>query len=242
MARIVILSSQVVGGLIGGSIARRVLEQAGHEVLLLPTVVLAHYPGHPRNPGVRAGTTVDGASLQGMVEALGKAGFLEACEAVMIGYLAANEQLDAVQDLIKRAKAPLFMAPAFGDDHCGFFVEQRIAEGLAPMMGQAAYSSMNRWEWDWFADQGADLPPQALITSWSRTEAKITNRIIDHGAVSSVDVLKRTTDWLVHGLGDLNAALLLRELLAGSGFAEAAQSAVKQAQTRLDPNQIELRL
>ncbi len=118
MAKVLCLSSQVVWGPVGNTAAVPVLQAAGHEVLQVPTILLSHHPGH----GMPVAQKTDAALFAGLIESVESRGGLADCAAVMTGYFAFPQQVEAaVAGVIRRLKAqnPALMVltdPVLGDD------------------------------------------------------------------------------------------------------------------------------
>ena len=114
---IVSLSSQVVYGHVGNCAAVPALQALGFEVLALPTVLLAHHPGH-RLPRGRMFPVEEVAAL---LEGIDEVGALATACAVLTGYLGlpgtAAVAADAVGRLRRHKPEALYLCdPVIGDN------------------------------------------------------------------------------------------------------------------------------
>jgi pyridoxine kinase len=127
MAKVLSLSSQVVWGPVGNTAAVPAMQERGHEVLQVPTILLSHHPGHGAPALQRTGAEVF-AALLASVE--GKGGLAD-CAAVFTGYFASAEQVVITAEMISRLRAnnPALMVlvdPVMGDDGRLY-----VADGIA---------------------------------------------------------------------------------------------------------------
>lgn len=100
MRQILMISSYVARDPVGLAAATPPLEQAGIEVVGLPTVVLSN---HPIRPHI-AGLALDPAILENMVAALDKNGWLGSFGAVFSGYLPSAKHVEVVAAAVKRLR------------------------------------------------------------------------------------------------------------------------------------------
>lgn len=234
MARVLAISSQVARGHVGLSAIVPALERLGHEVWALPTVLLSNHPGHPHS----AGTRIEAAVLQRMVDALDENGWLGEVDAMITGYLPSVAHVafaaEAVARLRERRPGLGYLCdPVSGDDPGGLYIGSEAAAALRDVLvARADVVTPNRFELAYLSGRvvgdaaSAALAARALgaatvlATSLDgRDQGEQANLIIaGEGAfVSRVPVRADVP----HGSGDLMAGLLLGYLLAGSGPVDA---------------------
>ena len=131
------VSSQVVYGHVGHGAIVPALQALGCEVLALPTVLLAHHPGH----GAPAGRAVPTEELAALADGLERVGALQPVDAVLSGYLGMAGSAEVVARAVARVRArrpgALFLCdPVIGDDGRVYVrdgVESAIAQHLLPL-------------------------------------------------------------------------------------------------------------
>ncbi len=101
MARILALSSHVAFGSVGLAVIVPALQWLGHEVIVIPTVLLSNHPGYARF----AGDPVLPGQIAAMVDALEANGWLADTAAVITGYLPSPAHVGEAQ-VRGRAPAP----------------------------------------------------------------------------------------------------------------------------------------
>ncbi len=147
---ILAISSQVVFGHVGNSAARFVLERLGHDVWAIPTTLLSHHPGHGK-PAGRA-TPVD--EIAAIVDSLAERCWLENLDAVMTGYFASAQQVEAAARAIGTIRAakpdlPVLCDPIMGDDGAIYVadgVPEALRDALVPL---ATMLTPNTFELAW---------------------------------------------------------------------------------------------
>jgi pyridoxine kinase len=240
---IVSLSSQVVYGHVGNCAAVPALQALGFEVLALPTVLLAHHPGH-RPPRGRMFAAEEVAAL---LEGIDEVGALARACGVLTGYLGlpatAGVATDAVKRLRRHKPAALYLCdPVIGDNGRVYVrdgVEQAIREQLLPL---ADVLTPNHFELERLAGRPVASLEQAV--SAARALIQLGPKVVvvtsvQHGqaATDQVETLAVTADavWVAtclrlgrvpNGGGDLLAALLLGRLASGYSLPDALGHAV----------------
>jgi pyridoxine kinase len=231
MARILAISSRVAHGHVGLSIIVPTLQALGHDVIELPTIILSNHPGHTHV----AGTRIEPASLQDMLDALEANGWLRGLDAVLSGYLptpahvafAANA-VCKVRDLNSNTPVTYLCDPVLGDDPKGLYIDPAAAlairDDLIPL---ADIATPNRFELSYLNSKNASVDIQsaqqaarhALIgpitfaTSIPSSHLSETLNVLnDQGSASLTRVPLRPN--APHGTGDLFSALVLSAWLA----------------------------
>lgn len=247
MATVLILSSQVARGYVGGSAARIALERLGHAVWLLPTVILSNHPGH----ALFAGEQVPPGRLKAMVEALEGNGWLEEVDAVMTGYMPTEEHVSlaahAIRTCLERNPDLLVLNdPIIGDDPGGLYLDEEIADAIRDLLLPLSnIATPNRFELEWLTGLPATTPSEAvkaaqslepkevLATSVPGMEPeKLVNLLVTKEAAWQTQVTRR--DAAPHGTGDVAAALYLGHRLNGAPPNEALSLATAGLEAVLD--------
>ena len=117
MARVLALSSHVAFGSVGLAAIVPALQWLGHEVIVMPTVVLSNHPGYPRF----AGEPIPAAQIGAMLDALEANGWLAETAAVISGYLPSPAHVGEARSAVERVRranpSALYLCdPVFGDD------------------------------------------------------------------------------------------------------------------------------
>ncbi len=221
MARILAISSQVASGHVGLSAILPALHALGHEVIALPTVLLANHPGRQPTSGTRVAPDV----LAGMVATLVSNGRLAAIDAMLSGYLPSAGHARVVADTVARCRAAspaltYLCDPVIGDDPKGIYIEAAAAEAIrAELVPVADIVTPNRFELAWLAERRVASPADAIAaahalarplivaTSIPDGVGKLATLAVSPAAADQVTVMQRTD--APNGTGDLLAALFL---------------------------------
>jgi pyridoxine kinase len=234
MKTVLSISSQVAGARVGNSVAAFAMERLGVRVLQLPTVLFARRPDR----GPPGGQIVQASLLSSLVEGLQADGKLEHIDAVLSGYVAAEDQVGiilAAVDTVKTAnpQAIYLCDPIMGDGGAPYVkddVKQAIMDGL---VRQADWIAPNVWELSQIA--GRDCPDIESVQTAARRIGKPA-LVSSIPAATGVGVLYAAPggDWLCvtprlpsapKGTGDLLTALFLARRLLGQGAAFALEAA-----------------
>ena len=240
---VVSLSSQVVYGHVGNCAAVPALQALGFEVLALPTVLLAHHPGH-RPPRGRMCAVEEVAAL---LEGIDEVGALARACGMLTGYLGlpgtASVAADAVTRLRRYKPAALYLCdPVIGDNGRVYVrdgVEQAIRAQLLPL---ADVLTPNHFELERLSGQTVSTLEQAIGAARSLIGLGpdvVVVTSLQHGQADAnqVETLAVTADavWVAasprlarvpNGGGDLLAALLLGRLASGHSLPDALGHAV----------------
>ncbi|MGE0044392.1 MAG: pyridoxal kinase [Hyphomonadaceae bacterium] len=225
MKTILSIQSQVAGALVGNSVAAFAIERLGVRVLALPTVLMGRRPDR----GAPGGGAVEKEKLAALFAALKDDGWLPKVDAVLSGYLGAEDHvefvLDAV-DSVKSANAAAFYVcdPVMGDEGHGLFVKEPLAQAIVEgLVRQADWIAPNLFEFSRIA--GRELKDLEDIRTAARRLGKpalVSSIPRDKG----IGVLFATPngDWLAEtpklpnapkGTGDLLTALFLARRVKG---------------------------
>jgi pyridoxine kinase len=261
MARILSISSLVVHGYVGNSVAQFVLQRLGHEVLSFPSVLLSNHPGHKKFGGARLKSQI----LRPVLEALELGGHLKQIDAVMTGYLPTKEHVFIAQDALELVrkyspKALYLYDPTCGDDARpgkpeGLYIDVKAAElQRTELLPFADIVTPNRFELEWLTMRpvmdertalsaigqlGSDV---VLVTSIPGTQGKLLNLLAHEGEPLAVEVENIAP--VPHGTGDMISALYLGGILDGKSKDQALAFAAAAVETVLkesrDSNDLQL--
>lgn len=249
MAIILCISSQTVRGYVGGSAARIALERLGHQVWLLPSVILSNHPGH----ALFAGEQVPTGRLGAMLDALDANGWLGDVDAVLTGYLPSPEHVALALRAAERveaanAEAPLICDPILGDDPGGLYIDESAAAALRDqLLPRASLTTPNRFELAWLAGRKIEnaedarvaaesLAPAALLaTSIPESDGRLCNLLVQDGRAWRTTVPAR--DIVPHGTGDLITALYLGHRLGGADEPDALALATAGVEAALETSE-----
>jgi pyridoxine kinase len=238
------IQSAVAYGHVGNSAAVLPLQRLGFDVFPVPTVLLAHHPGHGR--GWR-GHKVTPAQIDAILAGLEERGALARCAAVLSGYLGDPAVAECVLRAVARSKTArpdaLYLCdPVIGDDHSGVFVAAGIPEAMRDRLVPAAdIVTPNRFELAWLSGRRVDSPDDARAAA-AEVRARGPRLVVATGlavpdepgqlavladsAEASWLVTTPRLQGLVHGTGDAFSALFLGYYLATSDLRLALERSV----------------
>ncbi len=239
---VISIASHVARGSVGNRAMAFALERLGFETWSVPTIVLAHHPGH----GPVERIVPDAGQFASLLEALIDGGRATEVAGIISGYLASPEQAHAVAALVEAVKAArpeaLYLCdPVIGDSSSdsggGLYVAEPLAAAIRDeLLPLADIATPNAFECAWLANAGdaepdlvalaRALPPPAILV----TSAPAMMR----GHIGSLLVTERDALLFEHpqlatpakGTGDLLAALLLARRLKGQSLPKAAETAL----------------
>lgn len=225
MARILAISSQVASGHVGLSAMVPALQALGHEVIALPTVLLANHPG--RQP--TSGTQIAADVLAGIMATLEVNGRLAAIDAVVTGYLPSTAHVAFAADAVRRCRAmspglTYLCDPVIGDDPKGAYIETAAARATRDMLVPLAdIVTPNRFELAWLSHREVSGPATAVVAARTLTRPLVVATSIAGGenTLATLAVTQAGVDQIAvprrleapNGTGDLLAALFLAGIL-----------------------------
>lgn len=234
MARILAISSQVAYGHVGLSAVVPALQALGHEVVVVPTVVLSNHYGYETVGGV----DIDPGAMASILAALQSNGWLEGLDALITGYMPTVQHVDVVARGLARLADEMpeliyLCDPVIGDDPDGLFVEEEVAAAIRDQLVPLAdIVTPNRMELAWLtgqpvvdcvsADAACDLLGGDLVvaaTSIPAGTGQLANLLSTEDEACYATTARR--GGVPHGTGDLFAALLLGHMLNGADDREA---------------------
>ena len=232
---VIVVSSHVARGSVGNRAIVFALEQMGHPVWAVPTVMLPWHPGH--GPATRIVPPADQfAAFMGDLE---RAPWLGEVGAVLSGYLGEPSQADAVAALVGAVKArnpeALYLCDPVCGDAGGLYVPEATATAMRDvLLPLADIATPNRFELEWLA--GRQLPDNHALTLAAQEMHPATMLVTSAHAMmagSIGNLLVTPRDVVLaehraianppHGTGDLVSALLLARMMQGQGAEKALQ-------------------
>ena len=238
---VISIASHVARGSVGNRAMVFALERLGFETWSIPTVVLAHHPGH----GPVDRIVPDADRFASLLEALIEGGRAARVAGIVSGYLASTEEARAVATLVEAVKAArpdtLYLCdPVIGDGASLYVAEDLAAVVRDALMPLADIATPNALECAWlagasdatnrtapdFVPLARALPSPAVLV----TSAPAMMR----GHVGNLLVTEREALLFEHpqfatpakGTGDLLAALLLARRLMGQSLPKATETAL----------------
>jgi pyridoxine kinase len=232
---ILILSSFVASSPVGGGAQAIAFAGLEMESVLVPTVLFGRHPGL----GPPGGGAVEAAIFEGVLAGIEANGVFGRTEAVITGYFAGADQVEAAARTVGAIKAArpdalVVVDPIMGDDGKGLYVKAEVAKALADrLVPLADLLAPNAWELGRLTGCVVARPAEALEA------ARTLGRPV---LVSSVPVGRRIgmmwTDgreaWLAsharaaeapNGTGDLLTALFTAAVLGGASPPDALETA-----------------
>jgi pyridoxine kinase len=192
---VLILSSHVAAGGVGGGAQVVALARLGIETALVPTVLFGRHPGL----GPPGGGSVELETFEGMLRGVEADGFLARADAVIAGYFAAAGQVAAAARTIDAARAVnpairVIVDPIMGDAPKGLYVPPEVAAAIAAdLVPRADLATPNAWELAWLTNRSLD-DPLAAARALARP---VLVSSVDLGAEIGVIYADAQEAWLV---------------------------------------------
>jgi pyridoxine kinase len=223
--RILAISSQVAYGPVGLTAAVPALQASRHEVLAVPTITLSNHPGHGKPAGFRTATE----DMSRILETLEGLDVLRQVGAVLTGYFAAQEQVEAVATVLARMKPAspelfILVDPVIGDEG-GLYVPHPVAEAIRDrLVPLATCITPNRFELEWLSGHSvaneADAMAAArklrvtevLATSVPAGEKELSTMLITMDKTRTITSPRLAH--VPHGTGDFLSGLYLASRVA----------------------------
>jgi pyridoxine kinase len=223
---VIVLSSLVARGSVGGRASVFALERLGFPVWSVPTVLLSWHPGH--GPATRI--VPQAAEFERLLADLTAARWLGEVGAILTGYFGDGAQVESVVRLIQALKArnpaALFLCDPVIGDHGRLFQPEALAaaavrDRLVPL---ADIVTPNRFELGWCTGAAAN-DNQGLVDAarrLGRPEVVVTSAFAGPGDLGNLVIAGDRVDCASHaalpsvpnGTGDVLAALYLAHRLA----------------------------
>ncbi|MCX5514226.1 pyridoxal kinase [Kaistia algarum] len=234
---ILVATSTVVRGSVGGRAAVFALERLGFPVWSIQTVTLPWHPGQGRASRV----IPDEAAFATLIDDLVASPRLGEIGGILTGYLGAASQAAALVRLIDAVKAArpdaLYLCDPVMGDNGALYVPQATAEAIRDQLApRADILTPNRTELAFLTGRSLEQrealieaaralhrPTIAVTSAASEADATETLLISDQALVAAHHA--RIEGAVPKGAGDLFAALLLGRLLGGNSDREALRLA-----------------
>ena len=243
---VIAISSQVVYGSVGLSIAVPCLESLGLEVLPIPTIILANRPGL----GTYAALEIRKNVLNDFLTAFHNDGWFDRVSGILTGYFVNPDQVLKVAEVIARIKNDrkdvIYVCdPVLGDYPEGLYVTEDTAEAVKDrLLPLADLVTPNLFETRWLTSNNVDLSADSktlrdlpknlntrslIITSTSTNQEAIKSVFVTNESVI-VDENKYFDD-VPKGTGDAFSALILANILKTSSVEDAFDISLRQIAT-----------
>lgn len=246
----VVIGSQLAYGAVGNNTVARLIEDAGHRCVQVPTVLLSNLPHYP----TLAGGPIPDQWLSGILEDLLAREVLGQAEYVFVGYLGHAAQAEIIAHWFSKARAAypnlkMILDPAMGDDDVGMYADSTVAQGYREhLLGLAWISTPNRFELQLFTDTSIEDEQDAanacldlmdagcehvLVTSAPTEDAQLIGCLLalDGDTFEQIDTAR--VESTAKGAGDCFTGLVLGQLLSGSALLPAVEFAVAGTATAL---------
>ncbi len=241
---VIVISSQLAGSPVGGSLSVRVLHAAGIETCLAPTVTFGRHPGL----GAPGGAVLADGDFSSLLDALAATGAPHAARAILTGYLASPGQVEAAARFIAAARAVnpgllVMVDPIMGDGVAdggdgGLYLARATAMGIATrLIPLADVITPNLFELAWLAGRALTtaedtasaaraLAPVVLVTSAPAGGGRIAVMALegDNLPVELEALRAGPAHATPNGTGDLFAASALAARLTGASWTQAARA------------------
>ncbi len=229
---VLVISSQVISGQVGLKAILPAFRALELETVSLPTTLLAAHPAAFPEHGKPAGGALPASQMLEMVDWLLEAGALDACAAILTGYLPSPEHVKAAAQIVTKLKTRnpdiLYACDPICGDNGRLYLPETVVDGLRQsLLPLADIATPNLFELSQvsamsaLADTQQSIEaaralgvPQVLVTS---APAPKDGRIAVL-QVAGEDVLRCETaraPSAPHGMGDLFSALYLGLHLKG---------------------------
>lgn len=242
---VIVVSSHVVRGAVGGRASVFVLERMGFPVWSVPTVLVPWHLGH----GKASRIVADEADFAALIDDLTGAPWLGEVGAVLSGYFGSAAQIDPVARLVEAVKArnaaAVFLCDPIIGDSDGLFQTEAVAVAIRDrLLPLADIATPNRHELLWLTDLSAVDnerlieaartlgPREVVVTSAFAPGGEIASLCVEPGGVHLATHAARTR--VPHGTGDLFAALYLGHSLGGASPSVALERACSSVLRLID--------
>ncbi len=240
------ISSYVARDPVGLTATMPPLEQAGIEVVGLPTVVLSNHPIRPHIAGMK----LDPELLENMIGALEKNGWLGSFNAVFSGYLPSARHVEIVASAVKRLRElnpsiTYVCDPIFGDDPKGHYIDEQAAAATRDLLLPLAdVLTPNRFELSWLSGVDVRSPSDAVEAIHRLGRPIVAGTSIPAGPSRLATVLVTDKQAFIgsvekwsdvpHGTGDIFAGCLTAKLMLGQSPEQALAYAIAGVRRALE--------
>ena len=250
MKTLLSIQSQVSFGAVGNTVTSMVAAQMDIPLAAVNTINLVAHPGY----GMMAGGSISDTNFNAILTAITTLNFWAEVGLISTGYMARQQQVHDVAEMIKTATShhsglPVIIDPAFGD-HGRLYGDVAIADAIRNhLLPLASITTPNCFEAAWLTGidiNNADDAKRAALTmldTYPQLDAVIITGVIADASneAKCLDIMhKRDRQYehkapkLIHhsqgfsGGGDLFASLLASYIITGDSLAAAFTSAAQQ--------------
>ncbi len=250
MKTLLSIQSQVSFGAVGNTVSHMVAAQMDIPLAAINTITLVAHPGY----GIKAGGSLSDADFNAILAAITALHFWTDIGVVATGYMAKQQQVEAVAETIQVAASdhphlPVLIDPAFGD-HGRLYGDEAIADAIRDqLLPLASITTPNRFEAAWLTGMDihntddARAAARQLLDQYPQLNTVIITGIIPNtpDAGECHDIMQSRTaeddhkaPLLTHhpqgfsGGGDLFAALLAGHMIKGDDMGAAFSLAATQ--------------
>jgi pyridoxine kinase len=228
------IQSQVAGARVGNSVAGFAIERLGVRVWQLPTTILGRRPDH----GPPGGGPLPAETLASLFEGLAADAVLGDVDAILTGYLGADEQVAIVLDIVEQVKAAnpkaLFVCdPVLGDDGKLFVADELADAVINSLAPNADWLTPNVFELGLMAGRAIDSLTSArdaarrigkpVLCTSIRTGVGLGNLFAAPGGDWFCETARLPR--ALKGAGDLMTALFVARRIRGEAPALALEAA-----------------
>ncbi|WP_412545104.1 PfkB family carbohydrate kinase [Maricaulis sp. MIT060901] len=241
-----LLTSHVSASMVGGANSRFVLNAAGIDSMLVPTVLLGRHPGW----GEPGGGPVEQEMFQSVLSGIADNGMLALTDVVLTGYFADVGQIydsGAVIDVVRNsprhhnglhayAKKPLVIVdPIMGDAPDGLYVSNAIAAGIIDqLVSRADLITPNVFELGRITRRTL-TDTHSMLRAARSLDCPVLVSSVPCGGQIGVMYIDKDEAWLVQhdrfpdvpkGTGDLLTAAFTAAIINGKPAREALEESV----------------
>ena len=161
---VISIQSQVAYGHVGNSAAVFPMQMHGIDVITVPTTLLSNRPGYPT---IR-GRVLEAQLVADLLLGIEERGALDACEAILSGYLGSPDIAAVVAGFVARARArnPAVVYccdPVLGDRDGGLFVQADIPPLIRDLLCPLAdIITPNHFEFEWLCGAKATTTEEVI--------------------------------------------------------------------------------
>ncbi|MFK7901976.1 MAG: pyridoxal kinase [Nitratireductor sp.] len=222
---VIVISSHVARGTIGNRAAVFTLETMGHPVWTVPTVILPWHPGH--GPATKIVTPTQ--EFKAILNDLANAKWIDEVGAVLTGYMANEQQVDAVTQFIKTLKAKNkdivhLCDPVMGDNGKLYVSEETAKAIKSDLVPVSNIITPNLFEFGYLNDKNITTIQEAIEASKNfpnqtmliTSIAGMMSNQIGNLLVKGKEILfaeHRYVNGPPNGSGDLVSALFIANML-----------------------------
>ncbi len=218
-----VISSFVAASQVGARPVAAALAARKIDCAIAPTILLGRHPGW----GPPGGAAVPVETLRGMLQGIEAQGLFPLADAVLTGYFASPDQIEAAAGAIDQVraanpKAIILADPIIGDEAEGLYVREQVAEAIArELVPRADWMTPNRFELAWLAGRPLESLADLIQAARALAPRSAITSVREPGQIGAL-LVEPDEAWLAlapespaapNGTGDLFAGTLLAALI-----------------------------